>query len=130
MRPDLHSLAAYAQRQHTATCTITRAGAGEPVRNEETGQLEPPASTPVYTGPCLIVAEGGDRVQEFGEGPVALRSYACSIADSTVDVRVEDVVTITDSRDPRLVGAQMRVLDVPKSELVTVRRLILEEQLA
>lgn len=118
-------------RWQTATCTITRAGAGDPVRNEETGQLEPPAATTVYTGPCLVTPEGGDRVQEFGGAPVALRSYTVSIADLTADVHVEDLVTVTGSRDPLLdVGRALRVLDVPKSELVTVRRLACEEVLA
>lgn len=117
-------------RWHTATCIITRSG-GDPVRNEETGQLEPAPDTTVYEGPCLVTPEGGDRVQEFGEGPVALRTYTVSIADLTVDVHVEDTVTVTASRDPLLdAGRAMRVLDVPKSELVTVRRLLAEEVLS
>lgn len=128
MRPNLDSLAAYSGRQHTATCTITRAG-GDPVRNEETGQLEPPAPTTVYAGPCLVTPEGGDRVVEFGGEPTVIRSYTVSISDLTVDVHVEDLVTITDSRDPLAVGRELRVLDVPKSELVTVRRMVAEEVL-
>lgn len=117
-------------RWHTATCTITRAG-GDPVRNEETGQLEPAPPVTVYTGPCLVTPEGGDRVVEFGGEPVALRSYTVSIADLTADVHVEDTVTVTASRDPLLdAGRALRVLDVPKSELATVRRLSCEEVLA
>jgi hypothetical protein len=123
-------LAHHQARWHTATCTIGNPGVGDPVRNEETGQLEPPAPTTVYDGPCLVAPEGGDRVQEFGEGPVTLRSYTIEIPDLTVDVHVEAIVTITSSRDPLLAaGRELRVLDVPKSELITVRRLLAEEVL-
>lgn len=124
-------LAEHQSRWHTATCTITRAGTGDPVRNETTGQLEPPPATTVYTGPCLVTPEGGDRVQEYGGAPVAMRSYSVQIADLTADIHVEDLVTITASRDPLLdVGRALRVLDVPKSELATVRRLLAEEVLS
>lgn len=126
--PNLSVLAAYERRWQTATCTITRAG-GDPVRNEETGQLEPAPPVEVYAGPCLVTPEGGDRVQEFGEGPTVTRTYTVQIEDLTVDVHVEDTVTITASRDPLAVGRIMRVLDVPRSELVTVRRLTVEEVL-
>lgn len=115
-------------RWQTATCTISRS-AGEPVRNEETGQLEPPPPTTVYAGQCLVTPEGGDRVQEFGEGPVVTRTAVVSIDDITVDVRVGDTVTVTASRDPLMVDRSMTVLDVPRSELVTVRRLTVEEVL-
>lgn len=115
-------------RWHTAACTISRSG-GDPVRNETTGQLEPAPSTTVYTGPCLVTPEGGDRVVNFGEGPVVTRQHTVQIEDLTVDVQVEDTVSITASRDPLAVGRTMRVLDVPKSELVTVRRLTVEEVL-
>lgn len=124
----LNALAAYAGRLHTATCTITRPG-GEPVWNDETGTYEPAADVTVYSGACLVTPTGGDRVQEFGEGPVVTRQYTISIEDLTADVQVEDTITITDSRDPLAEGRTMRVLDIPKSELVTVRRLIAEEVL-
>lgn len=116
-------------RWQTATCTISRVGV-DPVRNEETGQLEPATPVEVYTGACLVTPEGGDRVQEFGEGPTVTRTYTVQIEDLTVDVHVEDTVTITASRDPLAVDRTMRVLDVPKSELVTVRRITCEEVLS
>lgn len=116
-------------RWHTATCTITRPGAGDPVWNDETGTYDDPPPTTVYSGACLVTPTGGDRVQEFGEGPVVTRQYTISIEDLTADVHVEDTITITDSRDPLAEGRTMRVLDIPKSELVTVRRLIAEEVL-
>lgn len=130
MFANLNTLASYAAREHTAACTITRPGSGEPVRNEETGQLEPPEPTTIYSGPCTIVPTGGERVVEFGETVVVLRSYHLEIEDLTVDVHVEDTVTVTSSRDPLLdAGRDLVVFDVPKSELVTVRQLLAEEVL-
>jgi hypothetical protein len=117
-------------RWHTATCTIGRP-AGDPVFDPSTGDYTDPAETPVYSGRCLAVPTGGDRVQEFGEGPVTLRSYIVTIMDLAADVQVGDTVTVTSSsRDPLLGDSlELVVLDVPKSELATARRLVCEEQL-
>lgn len=123
-------MALHEARWHTATCTITRPGAGEPVFDPETGGYTDPPPDTIYTGDCLVTPEGGDRVQQFGEGPVVLRSYTVQIADTTTAVKVGDTITVTGSRDPLLAADRtLVVLDVPKSELVTVRRLIAEEVL-
>lgn len=124
--PGLASLQA---RWHTATCTITRPGTGDPVFDPITGTITDPPPTAVYTGPCLVTPEGGDRVQQFGEGVVVTRTYSVSIEDTSVVVKVGDTVTVTASRDPLAVDRTMTVLDVPKSELLTVRRLTVEEVL-
>ena len=116
-------------RWHTATCTVTRPGAGEPVFDPNTGGYTDPAPVAVYAGACLVTPTGGERAVDFGEGPVVLRSYDVQIEDTSVAFRVGDDVTITDSRDPLAVGMTLDVLDVPKSEHVTVRRLTCEEVL-
>lgn len=128
MRPHLESLAGYAGRLHTATCTITRP-AGAPVYDPETNSYTPGSTIEVYAGPCQVLPSGGERVQQFGEGPITTREHTVSIADLTVDARVGDTVTVTATRDPLLVDRRLVVLDVPKSEHVTVRRLVCEEVL-
>lgn len=130
-------------RWHTATCIITRSDPDtEPVLDPNTGTYTPPDPVTVYSGACLVTPEGSDRVEQFGEQPVPLRRYTVSISDLTADVRVGDTIWITVSHDPLLtgdaaysdtyiggylVGQALVVLDVPKSELATVRRLRAEE---
>lgn len=125
----LDTAAAYSARLHAATCTITRPGAGDPVFDSNTGTYTNPPPTTVYTGACLFTPDGGDRVQQFGEGPVVTRTYTVGIEDTSIEFRVEDTVTIDTARDPQAVGMELVVLDVPKSEHVTVRRLSCEEVL-
>jgi hypothetical protein len=117
-------------RWHTATCTISRPQDAKTF-DPDTGRYDDPPTVTVYAGACLAVPTGGDRVQEFGEGPVTLRSYIVTIMDRAVDVQVGDTVTVTSSRrDPLLGdGLELVVLDVPKSELATARRLVCEETL-
>lgn len=117
---------AYSTRTHTAECTVTRPGAGDPVFDPDTGTYTNPADQTVYEGACLVVPTGGERVQQFGEGPVTTREHTVSIADLDTEFRVGDTVSITASRDGTFT---LTVMDVPKSELVTVRRLVCEEVL-
>lgn len=114
---------------HSATCTITKPGAGDPVFDENTGTYTDPAPVTVYTGACSVRPTGGDRVQEFGEGPVVTRQYTIGITDLDAAVEPGHDVTIDTCRDPQIVGKALVVLDVPKSELVITRQLICEEVL-
>lgn len=116
---------------HSATCTITKPDpdAPDPTMDPETGLYPDPAAITVYTGPCSVRPTGGDRVQEFGEGPVVTRQYTVGITDLTAAVEPGHDVTIDTCRDPQIVDKTLVVLDVPKSELVITRQLICEEVL-
>lgn len=123
-------LVEHQKRWHTATCTVTRRpGSGDPVFDPNTGTYTDPPPDLVYAGDCLFIPSGGDRVQEFGEGPVVTRVHTVEIAVLTVAFKVGDTVTIDTAQDPQAVGIELIVLDVPKSELATVRRLVAEEVL-
>lgn len=116
-------------RWHTAACTISRPGAGEPVFDPETGDYTDPADVTVYTGACSVLPTGGDRVQQFGEGPVVLRSFDVTLSGLDDGVQVGDTITVAHDTDPRLDGMELTVLDVQASSLPTNRRLVAEEVL-
>jgi hypothetical protein len=112
-----------------ATCTITRPG-GDPVFDPNTGTYTDPPATTVYTGNCLVAPVGADRVVEFGEAPLSLRTYNMTLDGLTETVNVEDTVTVATAADPQLDGLVLRVLDVKKSSIPTNRRLVCEEVMA
>jgi len=124
----LSAAGAYARRLQAATCVITREDPdADPVLDPETGQLTDPALTEAYTGPCLVLPVGADRVVDFGENPTSLRQYDVTLTGLSEDIRVEDLVTVASGHDPRLDGLELRVLDITKSSLPTNRRLVCEE---
>lgn len=126
MRHVLDAAAVYGQRLNRSACTVTRESAGtfEP----DTGQYGNPTVTTIYDGPCKIVPTGGERVVEFGEGPVTLRTYLVTLDGTTAGPQIGDVVSVTGSRDPRINDATLVVLDVPGSDYLSNRQLVVEEQ--
>lgn len=123
-------IAAHHARWHTSTCTVTREDPdGEPTFDPNTGTYTDPADLTVYTGRCLVMPVGQDRVTQFGDGPVSLRQYQVTLTGLGTTIHVEDLVTVTDQADPNLDGVQLRVLDVRKASLPTNRRLMCEEVL-
>lgn len=125
----LSAISGYGQRLQTATCVISRPGEGDPVFDPETGgYTDPPAQT-IYSGNCLVVPTGGDRVQEFGEGPVVTRNYDITLDGLTDAVHVGDTVIVASAADDRLDGMELTVLDVVSSSLPTNRRIVAEEVL-
>ncbi len=115
-------------RWQTSTCVISRAGAGEPVFDPNTGTYANPASVTIYDGPCMVVPTGGARVVEFGEGPVTLNTYDVVLTGTNeVDVvNVGDRVAVSSTADPTIDSATLTVLEAIKSDLVTNRRIICE----
>lgn len=123
-------IAAHHARWHTSTCTVTREDpAGVPTFNPADGTYTDPADLTVYTGRCLVMPVGQDRVTQFGDRPTSLRRYYVTVTGLTAAIYVEDLVTVTDQADPNLDGVQLRVLDVRKASLPTNRRLMCEETL-
>lgn len=92
------------------------------------GSAYVPALLPVYSGPGRVRSQGSSAtVVQAGDRPFTLRTYDVQVPES-VDVRVDDRVTVTASRDPRAVGLSLRVLDVPKTEWVSVRTFVAVEE--
>lgn len=98
-----------ASSTHTASCVITRASGGGSL--DDGGVWHPPDTTVVYRGMCRITVNGdisrriiGERLRHTGNYKVAVRWDA--------DVKVGDIVTVTDAVDPMLKGRRMQVTDV------------------
>ncbi len=111
------------------SCTISRAGAGEPVYNPVTDTYTYPAAASVYSGKCRVKpANVADTDDEAGETVVGVRRFVVSLPMSVTAVRRDDVVTVTTSAlDPGLAGTRFRVLGAVKGSQVTARRLACEE---
>lgn len=119
---------ALAESLMTDTCTITRAGAGERTFNATTNSYTDPADTTVYTGACRVKpsALSGNTTAQAGEREVSLWPYSVSIPFAET-AELDDVVTVTASADPSLVGRTLRVRSVARGTYLTARRLDCEE---
>ena len=124
----LDAAAVYGRRLNRSTCVVSRPG-GEPVFDPDTGTYTDPEDVEVYSGGCKIAPTGGERVVEFGEGPVTIRTYDVNLDGPVAGIEVGDTVTVSGSRDPKLNGTDLVVLDVPGSDWMTNRHLVVEEQL-
>jgi hypothetical protein len=82
----------------------------------------------VYTGGCRLRSQGSSAVLvQAGDKPVTLRTYDVDVPPS-VTVLIDDLVVVTASADPVAVGLRLRVIDVPKTEWVSVRHLVAVEE--
>ena len=128
MIPNLDMLSRYARRFQQAACTITADG-GDPTFDPATGTYTDPPRVTVYDGGCLVQPASGDRVVQFEEQAVSLRTYEVHLAGAAAGVQVGQQVEVTSGRDPDLDGLELVVVDVEKSSTLTSRRLICEERL-
>lgn len=96
-------------------CTVTRA-AGPKVYNPVTKTYTTPTTT-VYTGQCRVVPWRGNDEQAAGT-EVAVYRYRIQfpLTATTPEIKRYDVVTITTSSNPTMVG---KALDVTEPELGT-----------
>lgn len=86
------------------------------------------ANVSVYTGGARVRSQGTSAVVvQAGDRPFTLRTYDVQVPRSAA-VEVDDTVTVDTSRDPQAVGVNMRVIDVPKTEWVSVRTLVAVEE--
>lgn len=101
-------------------CSITRPGVGDPTFDPATGTTSAPAPSVVVTAlRCRVeVAPArGPEQSAFGEQTVTSRGYVVQIPWDWTDVAVDDVLTVTVSGDPGLVGRALRVLSVAAPSL-------------
>lgn len=102
----------------TDQCRVTRMG--KPVTDPETGLVGPAANT-VYEGKCKVQTSGG-LASENVEGSAAQTMGAVSLVWSLyihypfgTMLRNGDLVTVTKSANPELVGRRYRMIS-PQSE--------------
>lgn len=87
-----------------------------------------PAVVTVYSGAARVRSQGTQAVVvQAGDRPFTMRTYDVQLPHDT-DVRINDRVTVIASRDPLAVDVSMRVIDVPKTEWVSVRNVIAVEE--
>lgn len=125
MKHILDAAAVYGQRLNRSTCVIEREtqGAFDPDTGTHTT-----TTTQVHSGGCKVVPTGGERVVEYGEGPVTLRTYSINLNGPVDGIDIGDIVTVSGSRDPKINGTPLVVLDIPGSDYMTNRHLVVEEQ--
>ncbi|MFE3452385.1 DUF6093 family protein [Nonomuraea sp. NPDC059194] len=108
------------------TCTVERQD-GDPVLNEETGQLEQPYIT-VYSGRCRIKPRSSSET-EWGEHEVTLHSYVAVLPwDASPEIGREDRLTVTASDDAWLIGRHLEVIAVSLAGTSTARRILVEDK--
>jgi hypothetical protein len=94
----------------TDTCSIVRRTQG--AFNEGTGQYGAPTDAPVYSGVCRVAPRNVQAPRVVvGEEAVIDRSQWVFLPQSTVGVKPEDIVTVTASEDPDVIGREMTVKD-------------------
>jgi hypothetical protein len=123
----LDTVTGWAARGRIDECVITREGPAvwDPDTNVDTA-----ATATVYEGSILIQdvrPSSESRSQPFGDQPVVTSSYFASIDAAAADIHVEDIVTVTASADPDLLGRTLRVTEVRLDSFHVRRRLLLEE---
>lgn len=108
------------------TCTISRAGAE--TFDDATGTYSDTEST-VYSGKCRLKPSvlSADRVAQAAERQIALWPFSVSLPVDVTDVELDDVVTVTASQDPSLVGVRLRIRSVARGTYLTARRVDCEE---
>lgn len=87
-----------------------------------------PDQTVVYEGGARVRSQGTAAVVvQAGDRPFTLRTYDIQVPH-TAPVGINDRVTVVASRDPEAVDMTLRVIDVPKTEWVSVRNLVAVEE--
>jgi hypothetical protein len=125
---DMTFARAAAEQLMTSTCTITRAGDGPRVWNEETGTYTDSPRVVVYSGKCRIrPAATWGRSVEAGEAEAVLSAFRVQIPFGVTGIDVGHRVFVDSSPDPALVEQTMVVRFVPdKGDHITARRLTCE----
>lgn len=92
-------------------CTITRPDGG--ALNPGTLIWTPNAPV-VYTGPCRVqlLPPGRVFVNQHGDASVSVVRYSASLPWDTTDIAVDDVLTVTTSKDPKMIGRSFVVYNV------------------
>lgn len=82
----------------------------------------------VYEGRARVRTQGTSAVVvQAGDRPFTLRTYDIQVPE-TSDARIDDHIDVLTSPDPRAVGSRLRIIDVPKTEWVSVRNLVAVEE--
>lgn len=119
---------AAAEQLMVDSCTITRAGARGSF-DSTTGTYSAAAADTRYTGKCRVKpsALSANQAVQAGERAVSLWPFTVSVPIAVDNVELDDIVTVTASADPSLVGHRLRVRSIARGTYLTARRLDCEE---
>ena len=97
--------------------------------NPETGEVTAAVENLIYTGRMSIwpISARRDNQDELGEGLIFIRQYRVNIPWDAAEILIRDIVRITTTADPRLIGRPMEVRDVFVSTNVGYRRLTVHD---
>ncbi len=97
------------------TAVVTRPG-GSPTFNAITGVLVPSVGTVVHTGPCRLRQPTPQESEVlFGEQQVSIARFIAVFPHDVTGIDIDDVITLTTSADPDVIGFEYRVTAVPRS---------------
>lgn len=100
---------------------------GEPAFDTDTGVFTPAGNTTVHEGPCRVRMESVSAATPiFGETQTSVARLTITFPHDIPDVRVDDVVTITESDDPHITTKSFRVTVVPSLTFLMYRELGVE----
>lgn len=129
LAPYLDVARRHEEAEMRSTCTITRAGDGERVWDEETGTYVDPPRATVYAGPCKVkTSSRAVGIAEAGELRVAIEVVELQLPiDGSEDVRRGDVAQIdSNPYDIALVGREFVVQSPVAGTAKAARRLPVE----
>lgn len=110
-------------------CIITRGDDLPGTLNETTGVLTPPAPDVVYSDlPCAVSSSrtGDFMIDHEGEQEILTSRFVGRFPWDTDDLRVGDVMTVTESQDTDLVGREFVLKNVIRVTRDVSRGVVLE----
>lgn len=124
---DLSKAQAWSERNMPDTCTITRPGVR--TYDEDTEEWSDGTPTTVYSGKCRAQWRGRETTgADLAGTQTVLGDVLVAVPVSVEDVRVEDAVTVTASRDASLVDRPMAVESIARSTYAVHRLLGCEDR--
>jgi len=118
-----------ALRLMTDRCVVYRLDYDHPTPG--TGGRDGYGRTDLYTGRCRIRPVSESRVSgkpaEAGGSVLAIEQYLVSVPLSVTGVEAHDLLQVTVSADPRLVGRVLKVGGLVAGSQVSARRMICED---
>lgn len=116
---------AMAESMMTSTCTVFTPG--EPITDPATGEVTEAQET-VWFGPCRVrPADTQASAMAVGGEEVFIFDYLVSIPFAVDSVIEGQRLTVTESRDPALVGITVEIRKVARGDDITARRLACTE---
>lgn len=126
----LPELRAHAESMMVDACTVTRASAGAPVVDNNSGTVTPAAPATIYSGPCRVqLPDAVEKAEEAGGDALSVQAAIISLPIAgSESVAVGDVVTVTGATfDAELSGVTYVVRGLHRKTHATSRRLRCEE---